>query len=335
VRKRRAAAADRRAAALLRWYPAGWRARYGDEFAELLAADLAERPSCWRRTADIVRCGLSARLGEAGLTARALDPAAQVRASLATVSCGLAAFLTLGLAMLAQLAIGWQWTSPGGAATTAGSVLMCGAAGAVALLGVIAAVPLAGRALAGLIRGRQPGWPAGLLAAGGLVLVAGAHHFQSRWPGTGGMAGYRGLVPGGLAAFGWASTLAVSSYWAHPGVLAGFPVLQLAWVVLSPVALLGLAAGTAAVIRRQPLPPRLAAREARLAGAAALAACVFFSGAACWVFGPGSAAAGLFHAGVMDVAGLGVMAVALAATVRAAGSARRGAAALAVRGTAG
>jgi hypothetical protein len=37
----------------------------------------------------------------------------------------------------------------------------------------------------------------------------------------------------------------------------------------------------------------------------------------------------------MDVAGLGVMAVALAATVRAAGSARRGAAALAVRGTAG
>jgi hypothetical protein len=108
VRKRRAAAADRRAAALLRWYPAGWRARYGDEFAELLAADLAERPSCWRRTADIVRCGLSARLGEAGLTARALDPAAQVRASLATVSCELAAFLTLGLAMLAQLAIGWQ-----------------------------------------------------------------------------------------------------------------------------------------------------------------------------------------------------------------------------------
>ena len=34
-----------------------------------------------RRTADIVRCGLSARLGDAGLTARTLDPAAQVRAN--------------------------------------------------------------------------------------------------------------------------------------------------------------------------------------------------------------------------------------------------------------
>jgi hypothetical protein len=334
MRKRCAAAPDRRAAALLRWYPAAWRARYGDEFAELLAADLAERPRGWRRTADIVRCGLSARLADAGLTARALDPAAQVRASLATVSCALAAFLALGLAMLAQLAIGWQWASPRGAATRAGTVLMCGAAGAVVMLSVIAAVPFAGRAMAGLIRRRQPAWPAGLLVAGGLFLVAGAHHFQNHWPGTGGMAGHRGLVPGGLAAFGWASTLAVSSYWAHPGALAGLPAAQLAWMVLSPVALLGLAAGAAALIRRQPLPPRLAAREARLAGAAAVAAGVFFAGAACWVLGPGSAAAGLFHAGVMDVAGLGVMVVALAATVRAASSARRGAAVLAATGPA-
>ena len=196
MRKRCAAAPDRRAAALLRWYPAAWRARYGDEFAELLAADLAERPRGWRRTANIVRCGLSARLADAGLTARALDPAAQVRASLATVSCALAAFLALGLAMLAQLAIGWQWASPRGAATRAGTVLMCGAAGAVVMLSVIAAVPFAGRAMAGLIRRRQPAWPAGLLVAGGLFLVAGAHHFQNHWPGTGGMAGHRGLVPG-------------------------------------------------------------------------------------------------------------------------------------------
>jgi hypothetical protein len=329
MRKRRAATEDRRAAALLRWYPRAWRARYGDELAELLAADLAERPHCWRRTADIVRCGLSARLADAGLTGCALDPAARVRASLATVSCALAAFLTLGLTMLAQLAIGWQWTSPRGNATTTGTVIMCGAAGAVAMLGIIATVPLAGRAVAGLIRRRQPAWPLGLLAAGGLTLVVGAHHFQNHWPGTGGLAGHRGLVPGGLAAFGWASTVSVSSYWAHPGALGRFPALQLAWMVLSPVALLGLAAGAAAVIRRQPLPPRLAAREARLAAAAALAACVFFAGAACWVFGPGSVRAGLFHAGVMDVLGLGVMAGALAVAVHAASSARHGAAALA------
>jgi hypothetical protein len=28
-----------RAGRLLRWYPAGWRARYGEEFAELLLAE--------------------------------------------------------------------------------------------------------------------------------------------------------------------------------------------------------------------------------------------------------------------------------------------------------
>jgi hypothetical protein len=45
-------------------------------------------------------------------------------------------------------------------------------------------------------------------------------------------------------------------------------------------------------------------------------------------------AAALLHAGVMDVAGLGVMAGALAVAVRAASSARRGAAALAAGGPA-
>jgi hypothetical protein len=67
----------------------------------------------------------------------------------------------------------------------------------------------------------------------------------------------------------------------------------------------------------------------RLAGAAALAMCCFFAGAACWVFGQGSGPAGLFHAGAVDVAGLAVMTAALAITIRAAARARRGTLALA------
>src|SRR5262249_12297330 len=43
----------RRAARLLRWYPAAWQARYGDEFTELLIAEFAERPRSWRRAADV------------------------------------------------------------------------------------------------------------------------------------------------------------------------------------------------------------------------------------------------------------------------------------------
>jgi hypothetical protein len=104
---------------LLRWYPRGWRARYGEEFTELLIAELAERPRSWWRTADVARGGLFARLTSAGLTSAGptwagagrdpRDPTAGQRASLATLVCAVAAFLTVGAAMWAQLAVGWQW----------------------------------------------------------------------------------------------------------------------------------------------------------------------------------------------------------------------------------
>jgi hypothetical protein len=46
-------AADDRARRLLRWYPGLWRVRYGAEFAELLASELAERPRSARLTANV------------------------------------------------------------------------------------------------------------------------------------------------------------------------------------------------------------------------------------------------------------------------------------------
>jgi hypothetical protein len=55
-------AAERHARRLLRWYPKGWRQRYGDEFTEVLIADIGERPRSRRRTLDIVRRGLAARI---------------------------------------------------------------------------------------------------------------------------------------------------------------------------------------------------------------------------------------------------------------------------------
>ena len=317
-------APEHRAARLLRWYPSAWRSRYGAEFTELLLADFADRPRCWRRTADVIRTGLLARLASIGLTSRALDPAAQIRASLATLACALAAFFAFGLAMLAQLAIGWQWSSPHAAATTAGTVIMSAAAGAIIVLAVLAAVPVAWCTVVGLLRrrSRQIARPVGLVLAAATALAVGAHHFQNAWPGTGGTAAHRSLVPHGLAAFGWASTLSVSSYWAHPAALHRFPGPELAWMVASPVVLLGLVGGAAAILRRQPMSPRMLAYQARLASGAAMATCCFFAGAASWVFGQGSGSAGLFHAGAVDVAGLAVMTAALVTAVRAAASAR-------------
>ncbi|MGZ4433306.1 MAG: hypothetical protein ACXVW7_06715 [Trebonia sp.] len=46
-----------RARWLLLSYPKTWRERYGDEFAELLAADIEERPRSWRRTE--MCCGMA------------------------------------------------------------------------------------------------------------------------------------------------------------------------------------------------------------------------------------------------------------------------------------
>src|SRR5258707_1134884 len=66
--------------------------------------------------------------------------------------------------------------------------------------------------------------PVLLAALGAVVLVAGSHHFENGWPGTGAVPwAHQDMVPGGVAAFCWAATLSVSAYWAHPGALLSFP----------------------------------------------------------------------------------------------------------------
>jgi hypothetical protein len=152
-----------------------------------------------------------------------------------------------------------------------------------------------------------------LIAVSLLVLVIGGRHMANGWPGTGGHPWpQRSLVPGGMAAFGWAVTLSVTSYWAHPATLLAFPAAELAWMVISPAALAGLAAGLARLVRRLDLPPRLLHYQARLGQLAAAGMAVFLAGAASWVLagphGPGT----LFRPGAIDVAALAVMALALA-----------------------
>ncbi len=300
-----------RAARLVRWYPAGWRVRYGAEFTELLVADLAERPRCWRRTADVAVSGTLARLSQAGLGGQRLAERDQARASLAALGCALAVFLTAGTAVWSQLLVGWQWAPPSTRAAAVGTVVMTGALLFFLVLAVLAAVP-AGWWLARRGSGADR---AGLLliAVSLLVLVIGGRHMANGWPGTGGHPWpQRGLVPGGVAAFGWAVTLSVTSYWAHPAALLAFPAAELAWMVISPAALAGLAAGLARLVRRLDLPPRLLRYQARLGQLAAAGMAVFLAGAASWVLagqhGPGT----LFRPGAIDVAELAVMTFALA-----------------------
>jgi len=321
-------ASARRAARLLRWYPAPWRARYGDEFAELLIAEFAEQPRSWRRAADVARGGVIARLTRAGLTGHRLEPAEQVRAGLATAACALAAFLAPGIAMWAQLTIGWDWAPPAAGGATIAMVTMTAAAALLAVLALLAAAPLAWSAARSLRRRparRALRGPALLAAVGTAVLAVGSHHFQNAWPGTGAHPWAQpGLVPAGVAAFSWAATLSVSAYWAHPAALAAFPAAEIAWMAVSPAALIIAVTGVAGLVRRLDLSPRILRYEAWLASSAGAAMAVFLAGACCWVLVAGSGP-GLFHAGAIDVGSLAVMLLALSMAQRATGLARKSA----------
>ncbi len=322
-------AARKRAERLLRWYPRAWRDRYGAEFAELLVSDITERPKAPSRTLDVARGGIVARLGTAGLTGVAGPGQRPARASLASLGCCQVVFLLIGAAMWSQLAIGWQWSAPAGAATMAGMLLMSAALLAFIALMAVAALPGAWAVLTCLARGRASGLiiPALVFAAGVTVAFIGGRHFGNGWPGTGGHpwpGGYlragghewigRGLVPGGLAAFCWASTLSVTAYWLHPAALAAFPAAEIAWMAASPLALACAAGAAAALVRRVELSPRLLAWQARLATSACGVMLAFFAGCGCWVASGGQ---GLFRAGTIDAAGVALLAATLAVSCQA------------------
>jgi hypothetical protein len=320
------ATAARRAGRLLRWYPRSWRTRYGDEFTELLAMELSEQPRSWRRTADVVLSGLLARLSGAGLAGQSLEPFDQVRSSLASLGCALAVFLVFGAAMWSQLAIGWQWSQPDTPGTTAGMIVMSAAMGVFGLLGLLATAPVAWTVLRRIAArdARSLVRPSLLVVAGAALLLIGGRHFANGWPGTGGHPwALQGIVPGGLAAFAWASTLSVSSYWAHPAALAAFPTAELAWMAISPVALVCLAVGAVKIVRRLHLSPRLLRYEARLGVTAVLATIALLCGTWAWVIDGGPGPKNLFHAGFIDVAGLVMMAAASVVAFRAVTRARR------------
>jgi hypothetical protein len=311
---------ERQAARLLGWYPASWRARYGEEFAELLLADLAEQPRNWRRTADVAAHGLLARIAFTGLT----GPAQPAAVQMATLGCALAAFGTLGVAMLAQLATGWQWVSVASPSVAEATVLMTVAAACIAGIGLAAVVPLLGRILVAVRqRDGRVTKPAGLAVACAIALVAGAQHFQNSWPGTGGTGADHSLVPGGVAAFGWSSTLSVSSFWVHPALLIRFPAGELAWMAASPVIGITLMIAAARAVRRLALAGGVVRYLSRLARGACLAAATFLAGAAIWLVGQGGGDGGLFRPGLVDGAELLAMAIALALAMRLTGAISR------------
>jgi hypothetical protein len=309
--------AEKEARRLLRWYPRSWRERYGDEFSELLLADIAERPRSWSRTVDVARNGAATWLGLGGVF--------KVDARLATsVSAG-AVFVLLGTAIWAQLAVGWEWSRPSTPATTAAIVAMSCLLGVFATLALVGVVPVlwtvATRFATGRVRAIAG--PFAFCLAGTAVAALGARHFAAGWPGTGGHPwAHQHLLPGHAAALAWAGTLSVNSYWAHPGALLGFPVDELLWMVASPVALVAAVVGGARTIRRLELTPRVLRFELMLVRLACGAMIAFVAAVCCWIVAGGTGPRDLFHVGAIDLAAVVAMVAALLVARRAGADAR-------------
>jgi hypothetical protein len=308
-----------RATRLLLWYPRTWRARYGDEFAELLAAELTERPRDQRRTLNVAFSGVRARLADGGLGSHPLDPAAAARARLATLACSGALFAMFGVALWSQLATGLQWAVPDNRGITQALDLMSLALATFCLVAALGLAGLIHAAIVAIARGKGVRLlgPAALLVASAAVLFFGGRHFENAWPGTGGhLLATQGLVPAGIAAFGWATTMWITSYWAHPAMLAAFPATQIAWMTLTPLAACGLMTGVARVMRRLERSPRALSYESWLGRVAGAGMLLFLCGVARWM----SVAAGpqaAFRVGSIDVAGLAVLVLVVATGLRA------------------
>jgi hypothetical protein len=314
-----------RAARLLRWYPKVWRERYGEEFAELLIADIDERPASATRTLDVARAGLLARLAAAGLAELHVEPLAdpgrRVRVSLGTLCVALALCLALGAAMWSQIAIAWERTAPASSTppTRQATLVMSVAMLAFLALILLEVVPV-GYAITRNFSKRLL-VPVLVLAAAVTMLAFGGHHFIYQWPGTGGHGENGGLfpaIPAGLQAFAWSLTFWFSSAWAHWAWLTGFGGWELAWMAVSPLAFAVAMAAAMTLVRRVELSPRLLAYETRLAALACAIMGVFLGGCGYWIYA-GRHPVGVVdaHAGLMDIAATVCLALALAAAYQA------------------
>ena len=241
----------RRAERLLRWYPSEWRARYGDEFAELLISDMSEQPRSLRRPVDVAVSGVVARLAYAGLNQSNLEHSERTRRTLLAFACAAAVFVTFGLGMWAQLTIGWQWSAPDTVATSAAMVVM-----SCSVLRAALHRRSRGRSPRVDLRKERPSprpsrSPLGVRGGWRRDLHSRKPPFRERLAGNRwsslGASGSRPRRSGCLRM--GSNALRLTAYWAHPASLLSFPSPELAWMVVSPIALLCFGVGAVRLVR--------------------------------------------------------------------------------------
>jgi MFS family permease len=92
---------------MLRWYPARWRARYGDELMAMIEDDLGGRPPTIRYRLSIVRSGLNEQLRDTGMIGESGSRSERVRGGALSVLCAFALFVVPGVAF-AKISEHWD-----------------------------------------------------------------------------------------------------------------------------------------------------------------------------------------------------------------------------------
>src|SRR5580698_5541357 len=131
---------------MLRWYPAPWRARYGDEFAAMIEDDLAGRRPTMRYRLSIARSGLNQQLRTVGLSGDSVPPSDRVRGGALSVLCAFALFVIPGVAF-AKISEHWDESIQQGSRHVPAIsynllIALAAACGVEVVLAAIALIPL-------------------------------------------------------------------------------------------------------------------------------------------------------------------------------------------------
>jgi hypothetical protein len=250
--------ADRTGRRLLRLYPPGWRARYGEELEALIVEASGGERVPWRTRADVARAAARERAAAAGLGDGGA-PGERVRGGVLLVLCAWALFVAGGL-VVQRTSEHWQAVTPAAdrALPSAAFAVLVGAAACGSVL-VVAGAALALPSLIAFLRGG--GWP----------------QIRSRVIAATVVSEAAVVATVGLVA--WASTLSAHE---RNGGDAAYTVAFAAWALL---VLASLAAWTLAAVdagRRLRLPDATLRAEAWIGGAVTAAMVAMTVAAVAW-----------------------------------------------------
>jgi hypothetical protein len=243
---------------LLRLYPPGWRARYGEELEALIMESSGDDRVPWAMRLDVLRAGARERLRAAGLGGGA-TPGEQVRGGALLVLCAWAGLVVGGLGVQ-KVAEHWQDVIPAGSrGVPSGAFATLVAAAVCGSVLVLAGLACAGPSLAALVR--DGGWaalrrrvvPAALLTVAAIAATA----LLAMWAG--------GLTPR-----------------ERNGQDVAYAIAFAAWVLLGVACLMAWTAAAVATARRLRLSARTLRIEAWLAVAVSAAMGVATAATAVW-----------------------------------------------------